>query len=66
LLLKDAGCSSNAARICELYLTNDLAFKQSYKIVDGSLSSVLKNTGVKRGFMEIFSTTLDIIRNGDM
>jgi len=70
LLLKDAGCSSNAARICELYLTNDLAFKQSYKIVDGSLSSVLnfvlKNTGVKRGFMEKLSTTLDIIRNGDM
>ncbi|OOE61936.1 HD-GYP domain-containing protein [Salinivibrio sp. IB282] len=70
LLLKDAGCSSNAARICELYLTNDLAFKQSYKVVDGSLSSVLnfvlKNTGVKRGFMQKLSTTLDIIRNGDM
>ncbi|NUY55459.1 MULTISPECIES: HD-GYP domain-containing protein [unclassified Salinivibrio] len=70
LLLKDAGCSSNAARICELYLTNDLAFKQSYKVVDGSLSSVLnfvlKNTGVKRGFMQKLSTTLDIIRHGDM
>ncbi|WP_241825788.1 MULTISPECIES: HD-GYP domain-containing protein [unclassified Salinivibrio] len=70
LLLKDAGCSSNAARICELYLTNDLSFKQRYKIVDGSLSSVLnfvlKNTGVKRSFMEKLSTTLDIIRNGDM
>ena len=24
LLLKDLGCSSNAARICELYLTDDL------------------------------------------
>ncbi|MBY8101048.1 hypothetical protein KW475_21945, partial [Vibrio fluvialis] len=24
LLLKDAGCSSNAARICELYATDDL------------------------------------------
>ena len=24
LLLKDLGCSSNAARICELYLVNDL------------------------------------------
>ena len=26
LLLKDLGCSSNAARICELYLTDDLSF----------------------------------------
>ena len=25
LLLKDLGCSSNAARICELYLTDDLS-----------------------------------------
>ncbi|MEY4593143.1 MAG: hypothetical protein RIR18_2038, partial [Pseudomonadota bacterium] len=28
LLLKDLGCSSNAARICELYLTDDLEFKR--------------------------------------
>lgn len=28
LLLKDLGCSSNAARICELYLTDDLQFKR--------------------------------------
>ncbi|HTU59173.1 MAG TPA: hypothetical protein VMF89_12080, partial [Polyangiales bacterium] len=27
LLLKDLGCSSNAARICELYMTDDLSFK---------------------------------------
>ena len=26
LLLKDLGCSSNAARICQLFLTDDLAF----------------------------------------
>ena len=30
LLLKDLGCSSNAARICELYLTDDLQFKRGY------------------------------------
>lgn len=29
LLLKDAGCSSNAARICELYLADDLTFKRN-------------------------------------
>jgi hypothetical protein len=28
LLLKDLGCSSNAARICRLFLTDDLAFKR--------------------------------------
>ncbi len=26
LLLKDLGCSSNAARICQLYLADDLQF----------------------------------------
>ena len=31
LLLKDLGCSSNAARICQLYLTDDLAFKHDFK-----------------------------------
>lgn len=28
LLPKDLGCSSNAARICRLYLTDDLTFKR--------------------------------------
>ena len=37
LLLKDLGCSSNAARICELYLTNDLTFKNDFKTVGDSL-----------------------------
>ena len=37
LLLKDLGCSSNAARICRLFLTDDLAFKQGVKTIDGSL-----------------------------
>jgi len=31
LLLKDLGCSSNAARICELYLTDDLDFQRDFK-----------------------------------
>jgi hypothetical protein len=31
LLLKDLGCSSNAARICALYLTNDLTFKHDFR-----------------------------------
>ncbi|MDC0656991.1 HD domain-containing protein [Leisingera sp. SS27] len=35
LLMKDLGCSSNAARICQLYMTDDLAFKRSFKTVSG-------------------------------
>ncbi|NMM14571.1 MAG: HD-GYP domain-containing protein [Rhodoferax sp.] len=42
LLLKDLGCSSNASRICELYLTDDLSFKRDFKWVDGSLPQVLR------------------------
>jgi putative nucleotidyltransferase with HDIG domain len=35
LLMKDLGCSSNAARICQLYMTDDLSFKCSFKTVSG-------------------------------
>lgn len=41
LLLKDLGCSSNAARICELYDADDRAFKQGYKTVGTSLAATL-------------------------
>lgn len=34
LLLKDAGCSSNAARLCELYGYDDHATKRDFKTVD--------------------------------
>ena len=34
LLLKDAGCSSNAARICTLFQADDLRLKQGVKTVD--------------------------------
>lgn len=32
LLLKDLGCSSNAARICELYMVDDRSFKHDFKL----------------------------------
>lgn len=38
---RNLGCSSNAARICELYLTDNLHFKRDFKLVDGSLSEVV-------------------------
>ena len=68
LLLKDLGCSSNAARICELYLTDDLAFKQDYKAVGDSLPQVLKfvlkHTGLKVGLAERFRAVMTILRDG--
>ncbi len=42
LLLKDVGCSSNAARICQLYMTDDIAFKRDFKWVDGSFPQVVR------------------------
>jgi HD-GYP domain-containing protein (c-di-GMP phosphodiesterase class II) len=68
LLLKDLGCSSNAARICELYMTDDLHFKRDFKTVGDSLPSVLhfvlKHTGLKAGLAERFRSVLTILRDG--
>ena len=68
LLLKDLGCSSNAARICELYLTDDLDFKRDFKTVGDSLPQVLgfvlKHTGLKAGLAERFRSVLTILRDG--
>jgi putative nucleotidyltransferase with HDIG domain len=68
LLLKDLGCSSNAARICELYLADDLRFKRDFKLIDSSLSKVLgfvlSHTGLQAGLAERFRGVLNILQNG--
>ncbi|MBR9828223.1 MAG: HD domain-containing protein [Oceanospirillales bacterium] len=68
LLLKDLGCSSNAARICELYGTDDLDFKRDFKWVNGSLTQVvrflLQHTGRDRGMVESFQRLLRLAREG--
>ncbi len=68
LLLKDLGCSSNAARICQLYLTDDLSFKGDFKRVNGSLPQalrfVLSHTGLKAGLAERFRALIHIVQNG--
>jgi len=68
LLLKDLGCSSNAARICALYLADDLAFKRDFKLVDTSLSQVLgfvlSHTGLQSGLAERFRSVFNILQNG--
>ncbi len=69
LLLKDVGCSSNAARVCELYLTDDRQFKHDMKLVDGSLPQVLNfvlgHTGLKAGLSERFRAIFNIVRDGE-
>lgn len=68
LLLKDIGCSSNAARICRLYLTDDLSFKGAYKMVDNKLPEVLRflisHTARGSGMVERLQTMINIARNG--
>lgn len=68
VMLKDLGCSSNAARICELYLSDDLSFKRDFKTVSDSLPKVLSfvfsHTGLKSGLAERFRAILNIVENG--
>jgi len=68
LLLKDLGCSSNAARICQLYLTDDLSFKRDFKTAGDRLPQVLRfvlsHTGLKAGLAERFRAVVNIVQNG--
>lgn len=69
LLLKDVGCSSNAARICELYMTDDIAFKRDFKWVDGSFPQVVRfvlgHTGLGAGLIDKFKVLLSSMRNSE-
>ena len=69
LLLKDLGCSSNAARICELYEADDRAFKQGYKTVGTSLAATLmfvaRKTASAAPLRQRVAAIGNILRNGD-
>jgi HD-GYP domain-containing protein (c-di-GMP phosphodiesterase class II) len=68
LLLKDLGCSSNAARICELYLSDDLSFKRDFKTVGEGLPEILRfvfsHTGLNAGLAGRLRSVTHILRNG--
>jgi HD-GYP domain-containing protein (c-di-GMP phosphodiesterase class II) len=68
LLLKDLGCSSNAARICQLYMVDDIAFKRDFHTVNDSLPQVLRfvlsHTGMRAGLAERFRALVHIFQNG--
>jgi putative nucleotidyltransferase with HDIG domain len=67
-LLKDLGCSSNAARICALYLADDRTFKHDYKRVGDSLPQALRfvlgHTGLGRGLAARFGAVVKVVREG--
>jgi len=69
LLLKDLGCSSNSARICELYDADDRAFKQGYKTVGTGLAAtvhfIFSRTARGRPFARRAAAIGNILRNGD-
>jgi HD-GYP domain-containing protein (c-di-GMP phosphodiesterase class II) len=69
LLLKDVGCSSNAARICELYEADDRAFKRGYKTVGTSLAAtlhfVVSKTAKGKPLAQRAAAIGNILRNGD-
>jgi HD-GYP domain-containing protein (c-di-GMP phosphodiesterase class II) len=70
LLLKDAGCSSNAARLCELYGQDDRRTKRDFKWVDtDNLSQmvrfVLRHTGVKGQLADRFKRVMHLARHGE-
>lgn len=70
LLLKDAGCSSNAARLFELYGTDDHQVKRDFKQVDtDSLLRlgrfVLSHAGVGKSLHERVRRILDLAQNGE-
>ncbi len=66
LLLKDVGCSSNAARICELYMTDDIEFKRDFKWVDGSFPQVVRfvlgHTALGGGLLDKFKVLLSSLK----
>ena len=67
-LLKDLGCSSNAARIAELYLTDDRALKHDFKLlpqgIGPALRFVLTRTGQDARLPDRVRAVLHILRDG--
>lgn len=68
LLLKDVGCTSNAARICQLFLIDDIAFKKDFLALDStslpkSLGFLLSHAGIGKDIAERFRTIVGIMKD---
>jgi len=69
ILLKDLGCSSNAARIFELYMSDDRQFKHDYMSMGDSLpealSFVLSHAGLQAPLAQRFRSILKVVAGGE-
>ncbi len=70
ILLKDAGCSSNAARLFELYGSDDRSTKNDFKTVDTDsvlqvANFVFSHTGLGKPLQEKFRRILNLAMNGE-
>ena len=70
LLLKDAGCSSNAERLCELYGHDDIETKRNFKLVNTDRINqlarfVFKHTAPGRGLSQRVQHLLRLIMKGE-
>ena len=70
LLLKDAGCSSNAARLCELYGADDLQVKRDFKRVNADhlveiTGFVLTHAGLGQGLKERYRHIMNLATHGE-
>lgn len=67
-LLKDLGCSSNAARVAELYLADDRSFKHDFKLlgegIGPTLRFVMGKTGAQSPMGERARAIAKILREG--
>jgi HD-GYP domain-containing protein (c-di-GMP phosphodiesterase class II) len=69
LILKDAGCSSNAARLCELYGCDDRQVKSMYKKVDSQNKLILakfvfKHCGLNESNLKKFKLFMNFALKG--
>nr|WP_246201884.1 HD domain-containing protein [Sneathiella aquimaris] len=69
LLLKDAGCSSNAARLYELYGCDERDFKHEFKLVDNTdfrevSKFIINHVGVGESFLSRLKRLIDVGKNG--
>ena len=69
LLLKDLGCSSNAARIHELYQADDRQFKHAFKTISvglgPTLGFVFRESAREASLRQRMAVIANILKNGD-
>lgn len=70
ILLKDAGCSSNAARLFELYGADERLIKRNFKHINSDSllhlgRFVLAHAGIGKSLHERITRIMNLVQNGD-